>query len=260
MPPFRPGIQKNHEHPPPPPYPIIYVALRKTAAQIFVRMDYAKKSLSLLSPQSLSKCILAVAPPSPPRPRPFRVTNHERSVRKGMVAESLRDLQEKVRHAWALSGEVHLVLEEDGTSVEMEEFFQTLEEGAVLMALAKGQEWRPEKAPGYQLALSQKPRHRIDVARLTFDLYKTNPRDLIGCLNIKTTLYGTYSMSYDMQCYGAKRMMREALRWALFTMQATGHVLLGTSCYVKQLLDATEEEKAEKEVALLGLSLRKMLL
>lgn len=38
---------------------------------------------------------------------------------------------------------------------------------------------------------------------------------------------------------------REAVRWMLFTMQATGHVLLGTSCYMQQLLDATEEEPKE---------------
>lgn len=30
-------------------------------------------------------------------------------------------------------------------------------------------------------------------------------------------------------------------------MQATGHVLLGTSCYMQQLLDATEEEQKEVE-------------
>ncbi|KAL4823822.1 hypothetical protein H8958_009367 [Nasalis larvatus] len=34
---------------------------------------------------------------------------------------------------------------------------------------------------------------------------------------------------------------REALCWALFSMQAMGHVMLGTSCYLQQLLDATEE-------------------
>lgn len=50
--------------------------------------------------------------------------------------------------------------------------------------------------------------------------------------------------------WGARRdahppssLSREALRWMLFTMQATGHVLLGTSCYMQQLLDATEEPK-----------------
>ncbi|KFO91581.1 Cell death activator CIDE-3, partial [Buceros rhinoceros silvestris] len=140
---------------------------------------------------------------------------------------------------------ISLVLDEDGTAVETEAFFQTLEEGTVLMVLGKGQTWAPSKVgapetPGYQLSLSRKPPRRIDVACVTFALYKTNPRDL-GCLNVKATLYGTYSMSYDLRCYGAKRLVKEALRWTLFTMQATGHVLLGTSCYMQQLLDATED-------------------
>lgn len=30
------------------------------------------------------------------------------------------------------------------------------------------------------------------------------------------------------------------MRWALYSMQATGHLLLGTSSYVQQLLDSTE--------------------
>lgn len=36
-----------------------------------------------------------------------------------------------------------LVLDEDGTGVDTEEFFQTLPENAVLMALEKGQKWSP---------------------------------------------------------------------------------------------------------------------
>lgn len=59
----------------------------------------------------------------------------------------------------------------------------------------------------YQLALSHKPA-KIDVARVTFDLYKVNPQDFIGCLNVKATLYGTYSVSYDLHCSGAKRIMK----------------------------------------------------
>lgn len=39
---------------------------------------------------------------------------------------------------------------------------------------------------------------------------------------------------------------REMLRWALFSMQATGHMLLGTSSYMQQFLDATEEEQPSK--------------
>uniref|UniRef100_K7F437 Cell death inducing DFFA like effector c n=1 Tax=Pelodiscus sinensis TaxID=13735 RepID=K7F437_PELSI len=227
-------------------------------------MDYAKKSLGLLSPSSLSRCVsvsasmtqqLLSSPVS--RPRPYRISNWDRSLRKGLVAESLSDLLEKVRAALLMVGTISLVLDEDGTSVETEEFFQTLEEGTVFMALSNGQTWRAAKSragatAGYQLSLSHKPRRRIDVACVTFDLYKTNPQDL-GCLNVKATLYGTYSMSYDLRCYGAKRLMREALRWTVFTMQATGHVLLGTSCYMHQLLDATEEQKEAEASSLQSL-------
>ncbi|KAJ6659032.1 hypothetical protein lerEdw1_019334 [Lerista edwardsae] len=199
-------------------------------------MDYAKKSLGFFSPQSLSRCVSAGASSvtqqlwGPPAPRPYRVTNWNRTQRKGIAAESLKKLLQLVRSAFLIVGPFTLVVDEDGTVVEVEEFFRTLPEGT---------------NAGYQLALSQKPRHRYDVACLTLDLYKTNPEDFIGCLNFKATLYGTYSISYDMRCYGARKMLKEALRWGLLTMQATGHVLLGTSGYVQQLLDATEE--AEKE-------------
>ncbi|XP_069649400.1 lipid transferase CIDEC [Haliaeetus albicilla] len=211
-------------------------------------MDYAK-SLSLRLAAPVSKCVSASASmtqqllSSPaPRPRPYRVCNWDRSLRKGIMAQSLTELLRQAQSALLAPGPVSLVLDEDGTAVETEAFFRTLEEGTVLMALSKGQTWAPSKTPGYQLSLSRKPPRRIDVACVTFDLYKTSPRDL-GCLNVKATLYGTYSMSYDLRCYGAKRLMKEALRWMLFTMQATGHVLLGTSCYMQQLLDATEEPK-----------------
>uniref|UniRef100_A0A8D0L2H1 CIDE-N domain-containing protein n=1 Tax=Sphenodon punctatus TaxID=8508 RepID=A0A8D0L2H1_SPHPU len=219
-------------------------------------MDYAKKSLGLLSPRSLSKCITASASVtqqllSSPAPcaRPYRVSNWDRSLRKGIMAQSLQDLLDKIRSALLLVGTITLVLDEDGTSIETEEFFQSLQEGTVLLVLTKGQLWHPAKTPGYWLTLSCKPQHRIDVASVSFDLYKTNPQD-VGCLTVKATLYGTYSMSYDLQCYGAKRLMKEALSWALVTMQATGHVLLGTSCYMQQLLDATEEQNNDNASAL----------
>ncbi|NWW70801.1 CIDEC protein, partial [Climacteris rufus] len=215
-------------------------------------MDYAK-SLSQRLAAPVSKCVSAsasmtqqlLAAPAPP-PRPFRVCNWDRSVRKGVMAPSLAELLHQARSALALRGPVTLVLDEDGTAVETESFFRTLEAGVALMALAEGQSWAAPKTPGYQLGLSRKPPRRIDVACVTFDLYKTHPKDL-GCLNVKATLYGTYSMSYDLRCYGARRLVKEALRWTLFTMQATGHVLLGTSCYMQQILDATEEEQKEAE-------------
>ncbi|XP_010149803.1 PREDICTED: cell death activator CIDE-3-like [Eurypyga helias] len=163
-------------------------------------MDYAK-SLSLRLAAPVSKCVSASASmtqqllSSPaPRPRPYRVCNWDRSLRKGIMAHSLAELLRQAQSALLAPGPLSLVLDEDGTVVETEAFFRTLEEGTVLMALSKGQAWTPSKTPGYQLGLSRKPPRRIDVACVTFDL-------------------------------------------------PTVHVLLGPSCYMQPLLDATEEPK-----------------
>uniref|UniRef100_F6R978 Cell death inducing DFFA like effector c n=2 Tax=Macaca mulatta TaxID=9544 RepID=F6R978_MACMU len=219
------------------------------------RMEYAMKSLSLLYPKSLSRRVsvrtsvvtqqlLSEPSPEAPRARPCRVSTADRSVRKGIMAYSLEDLLLKVRDTLMLADKpFFLVLEEDGTTVETEEYFQALAGDIVFMVLQKGQKWQPPSEQGtrHPQSLSHKPARKIDVARVTFDLYKLNPQDFIGCLNVKATFYDTYSLSYDLHCCGAKRIVKEALRWALFSMQATGHVMLGTSCYLQQLLDATEE-------------------
>uniref|UniRef100_H2MQQ5 Cell death inducing DFFA like effector c n=1 Tax=Oryzias latipes TaxID=8090 RepID=H2MQQ5_ORYLA len=209
-------------------------------------MDYAMKSLSLLTPTSLSNVSVSTSMAHQlfshvPRPKPFRVTNADRSVKKGMMADGLLDLLNKVSESLSLDGIVLLVLEEDGTGVDTEEFFQTLPENTVLMFLEKGQKWTPLLSGCHQQS-------RKDVAKLTFDLYKNNPKDFIGCLSVKATLYGAYSVSYDLRCYAAKKVLKEALRWTLFSMQATGHILLGSSCYIEQLLE--EEERAQKSLAL----------
>lgn len=49
---------------------------------------------------------------------------------------------------------------------------------------------------------------KMGVANITFDLYKLNPKDFIGCLNIKATFYEIYSISYDIKCMGAKSVLR----------------------------------------------------
>lgn len=218
------------------------------------RMDYAMKSLSLLYPKSLSRHVAVstsvvtqqlLSEPSlvAPRARPCRVSTADRRVRKGITAHSLKDLLHKVRDVLMLANKpFSLVLEEDGTMVETEEYFQALANDTVFMVLQKGQRWQPPSRQGSKHQLSHKPTKKIDVARITFDLYKLNPQDFIGCLNVKATLYNTYSLSYDLHCYRAKRVVKEMIRWVLFSMQATGHMLLGTSCYMQQFLDATEEE------------------
>uniref|UniRef100_A0A3Q1FWZ8 Cell death inducing DFFA like effector c n=1 Tax=Acanthochromis polyacanthus TaxID=80966 RepID=A0A3Q1FWZ8_9TELE len=223
-------------------------------------MDYAMKSLSLLTPSGLSKCVTASVSASSSmtqkllsgrasRSKPFRVSNVDRSVKKGIMADALEDLLNKASDSMRLQCVSALVLDEDGTDVDTEEFFQTLPENAVLMVLEKGQKWTPHpNSPPRDQHSEGKQKHRTDVAKLTFDLYKNNPKDFIGCLNVKATLYGAYTVSYDLRCYAAKSVLKEVLRWTTFSMQATGHILLGSSCYIEQLLE--EEERAEKILAL----------
>ncbi|XP_058534976.1 lipid transferase CIDEC [Ochotona princeps] len=232
-------------------------------------MEYAAKSLSFLYPKSRSRRwavgtsvvteqLLSEAGPEPYRARPWRVSTADRSVRKGVLAHSLEDLRCKVRDALKLADRpFSLVLEEDGTMVETEDYFQALAADTVFMVLQKGQRWQApwEQARGPtwcwgtrgQLSLSRENTKKIDVARVTFDLYKLHPRDFLGCLNVKATLYDTYSLSYDLHCQGAKRVVTEVLRWALLGMRATGHILLGTSWYMQRLLDATEDNQQPPE-------------
>ena len=105
-----------------------------------------------------------------PQPRPYRVCNWDRSLRKGIMAQSLAELLRQVswggsvclpgdcvsapssppaplqaQSALLTPGPISLVLDEDGTVVETEAFFRTLEEGTVLMALSKGQAWAASK-------------------------------------------------------------------------------------------------------------------
>ncbi|XP_061689486.1 lipid transferase CIDEC-like isoform X2 [Syngnathoides biaculeatus] len=225
-------------------------------------MDYARKSLNLLTLSSFSKCVTASVSASASmtqqllsrrarRPKPFRVTNADRSLKKGIMADALEDLINKVSDSLNVLSASALVLDEDGTGVDTEEFFTTLPENTVLMVLEKGQKWTPSQNSHTRDELCKhRPQHRTDVARLTFDLYKNNPSDFIGCLNVKATLYGVYSLSYEVRCYEAKKMLKEALRWTVFSMQATGHILLGSSWYMEQLLEEEREERAEESLML----------
>ncbi|XP_068251889.1 lipid transferase CIDEA isoform X4 [Nyctibius grandis] len=144
-------------------------------------------------------------PPLMPAGRPFRVSNASRSSRKGIVASSLQELISKTLDAFLISaGIVTLVLEEDGTVVDTEEFFKSLDDNTHFMVLEKGQKWTQTR--NGVAAVRQKK--KMGVANITFDLYKLNPKDFIGCLNIKATFYEIYSVSYDIKCMGAKSILR----------------------------------------------------
>ena len=80
--------------------------------------------------------------------KPYKVMDRTRRVKKGVMASSLEELTLSSRRKLAYSGdkEVMVVLEEDGTEVDEEDYFQTLEPNTCLMLLHLGERWSPFSA------------------------------------------------------------------------------------------------------------------
>ncbi|TRY97703.1 hypothetical protein DNTS_004724, partial [Danionella cerebrum] len=78
--------------------------------------------------------------------RPFRVITSDRTMKKGIMAENLQDLRNKVMDIFQILCVSTLVLDEDGTGIDTEDFFQTLKDNTVLMVLENGQKWTPPKS------------------------------------------------------------------------------------------------------------------
>lgn len=176
---------------------------------------------------------------SEPAQRPFRVCNHDRSCRKGLTAGTLRDLVNKALDALLITGVVSMVLEEDGTTVDTEDFFNHLDDDTILMVLEKGQRWSSQKRGMVSYALTQKPKNSKDIARITFDIYKLNPKDLFGSVNIKATFYGLYCMTFDIKCLGPKKVIRELLRVMSTLMCGIGHLLLTASSFTRRVVEGS---------------------
>ena len=68
-----------------------------------------------------------------PELRPFKITDEAKSVRKSVMASTLRELKMKaiLKLDMDVQSEVK-ILEDDGTQLDEEDYFQTLKDGAVL--------------------------------------------------------------------------------------------------------------------------------
>ncbi|XP_028288992.1 cell death activator CIDE-A isoform X2 [Parambassis ranga] len=167
--------------------------------------------------------------PSPPS-RCFKVCTRSRMQRRGLVASSLEELLEQAARVFLLSCHLlTLVLEEDGTVVDSEDFFQSLPDNMPLMVLEKGEMWTQNKT-----SVSFRPR-RNSIAKLTFDLYKLHPRDFLCCLAVKATLYEVYTLFYDFRCGRINHVLRSVLCHFISLTRLAGQLLLCTSSSLLQL-------------------------
>ncbi|XP_036453561.1 cell death activator CIDE-B [Colossoma macropomum] len=177
-----------------------------------------------------------------PAQRPFRVCSWNREVRKGVTAATLKELKQRAAHTLLIPTLLSLVCEEDGTEVDSDEFLMALPDNAVLMALEPKQAWRPHplgQRSGSKPADS-KPRTGRDIARVTFDLYRLNPKDVFGSLSVKATFQGLYSISADFKCLGPKKVLREVLRMVSTVLQAAGHMLLTSATVIRRIIQGAD--------------------
>lgn len=79
--------------------------------------------------------------------KPFKITDADRENRKGIVAISLQDLTSKVLEKLNMNGPVTVVLEADGTEIDDEEYFATLDPHTSLMVLSDDQKWNHPTPP-----------------------------------------------------------------------------------------------------------------
>lgn len=74
---------------------------------------------------------------------PYKIVDHTREKRKGITASSLKELTNIARSRLSLpvDADLTIVLEQDGTEVDDEEYFATLERNTSLMVLHGDQKW-----------------------------------------------------------------------------------------------------------------------
>lgn len=87
--------------------------------------------------------------------KPYKICDVNRDKKKGIVSSSLEDLLAKVPEKLGLPAEnLTVVLESDGTEVDDEEYFSTLEPDTSLMILHGNEKWSPNM-PKCQVSLDQ---------------------------------------------------------------------------------------------------------
>eukprot|EP00090_Calanus_glacialis_P047076 TRINITY_DN9547_c0_g1_i1.p1 TRINITY_DN9547_c0_g1~~TRINITY_DN9547_c0_g1_i1.p1 ORF type:complete len:211 (-),score=97.42 TRINITY_DN9547_c0_g1_i1:453-1085(-) len=81
--------------------------------------------------------------------KPYKVLDRTRSVKKGVMAANLEELlgRGKEKLGYSTNTEVYAVLEEDGTEVDEDDYFQTLPNNTTLMLLYVGDRWSPFANP-----------------------------------------------------------------------------------------------------------------
>lgn len=80
--------------------------------------------------------------------RPFKLVDASREIKLGLTASSLIDLisRAKVKFHIELDQYIRIVLENDGTEIDDNDYFNTLEPDTTLMILVEEEKWTPYRS------------------------------------------------------------------------------------------------------------------
>eukprot|EP00088_Acartia_fossae_P002768 TRINITY_DN11145_c0_g1_i1.p1 TRINITY_DN11145_c0_g1~~TRINITY_DN11145_c0_g1_i1.p1 ORF type:complete len:190 (+),score=46.94 TRINITY_DN11145_c0_g1_i1:42-611(+) len=75
--------------------------------------------------------------------KPFKILNRDRSAKKGIVVESLEDLfvKGRSRFGYPENQKMQLLLEEDGTEIEDDEYLFSLPDNTLMVLIYDGDRW-----------------------------------------------------------------------------------------------------------------------
>jgi len=73
--------------------------------------------------------------------KPYKIIDSKREHKIGIVASSLSDLITKAQQKLDISDTIKVVLESDGTEVDEDDYFDTLEKNTLIMILKPDEKW-----------------------------------------------------------------------------------------------------------------------
>ncbi|KAI5746736.1 hypothetical protein M8J77_006943 [Diaphorina citri] len=78
--------------------------------------------------------------------RPYKIIDYKRERKVGVVASSLQEIKRKAQDKLSnTSDNIKILLESDGTEIDEEDYFCTLENNTTLMVLFDHEKWTPIK-------------------------------------------------------------------------------------------------------------------
>ena len=76
-----------------------------------------------------------------PKRKPLKICGVKERTRIGLAAATLKELRTKIQAQFPSPRDFKIVLEEDCTRIDDEDYFKTLPDNTVLMVVTEGEQW-----------------------------------------------------------------------------------------------------------------------